>query len=161
MSEAGQAFSDVPRDARGHLGLLFYADAYHLVYYLVRRDGEDAAVDRVFQTFPFLRGYFAQVQDRASAAMSWADSLEWLRAEVEAWERDATAPLPIIDLCRTLVLPHHGALIFVLVGMVEEEAHFAALFSAIGQAGEQRTSVGLVHQVFSGAGCEEPWQWLR
>jgi hypothetical protein len=161
MGEAGKAFSDVPRDARGHLGLLFYEAAYHLICYLVRRDGEDAALDRVFQTFPFLRSYFAQIQDRMPAAMDWPEALEWLRVDVEGWEGDATPPLPMVDLCRTLDLPHRGALIFVLAGMVEEEAHFAALFSTIGQSSEQRASVGLVQQVFSAPSCDEPWQLLR
>jgi hypothetical protein len=163
MAEPGNAFPDVPRDARGHLGLLFYAAAYHVIYYLRRRAAvTGGTLEQVLHDYPFLGSYFERIRERLPEDIDWRDSLEWLRSQVEAWEKSVDLPLPLLEMRRALGLPYHGALVFVLAGMVEEEAQFAALFAALGQPnGEHRAWVGFAQEVFEGTGREESWQLIR
>jgi hypothetical protein len=163
MDQPGSAFLDVPRNTRGHLGLLFYAAAYHLIYHLRCRAGAtDGTLEQVLHDYPFLSAYFERIRDRLPGDIEWLDSLEWLRSQVEAWENAAGLPLPILEMRRALGLSYRGELVFVLAGMVEEEAQFAALFAALGQPnGEHRASVGFAQQVFEGAGTEDSWQLIR
>jgi hypothetical protein len=163
MEEPGSAFSDVPHDARGHLGLLFYAAAYHLIYHLrCRASAAGGTLEQVLHDYPFLGAYFGQIRERLPEDIEWLESLEWLRRQVEGWEQAAGLPLPLLRMRRALRLPCHAALVFVLAGMVEEEAQFATLFAAMGQPhGEHRASVGFAQQVFEGPGREDPWQLIR
>src|SRR5580700_5482380 len=81
MDETGSAFQDVPHSARGHLGLLFYAAAYHLIYHLRCRAAEvGGTMDQVLHDFPFLNNYFVRIRERLPADIEWLESLEWLRA---------------------------------------------------------------------------------
>ncbi|MBZ5621147.1 MAG: hypothetical protein LAQ69_20835, partial [Acidobacteriia bacterium] len=63
MSDERQAFADVPADARGHLGMLFYAAVYHIVYHLRRRaSATERSLDDVFRDYPFLASYFSAIR---------------------------------------------------------------------------------------------------
>ena len=167
MGEPVSAFQDVPGDARSHLGLLFHAAAYHVIHHLRGRalanGGElEQVLEQVLQQYPFLSNYFARIRERMPEEIGWPESLEWLEAQVEAWESSVAAPLPMLQMRRALGLSHHAVLVFVLAGMVEEDAEIAALFAATaGAPSEHRPSVGFAQQVFNGPGREDPWQLIR
>jgi hypothetical protein len=163
MGEPGSPFSDVPYGARGHLGLQFYAAAYHVIQHLLRRTTTAGRTPgEVWRDYPFLVPYFTNIQERLPKDFTWPGSLEWLDRQVDAWENAAGLPLPLLQMCRVLALPHHGALVFVLAGLVEEEAQFATLFAALDQPrSEHRPSVGLAQQIFEGPGREDLWQVIR
>ena len=157
------SFADVPVNARGHLGLLFYAAVHHVVYHLRRRaSAAERSLDDVLREYPFLADYFSQIRGRLPEQIGWLESLGWLRQEIEAWENAAAVPLPISEMRQALGLPYEAALAFVLVGTVEEEAQFAALFASLQQPeGEHRVSVGLLQQVFDRQGSPEAWLLVR
>jgi hypothetical protein len=163
MDKPGSAFSDVPYSARGHLGLLFYAAAYHFIYHLrCRATSTGRAFEQVFDDFPFLRPYFGRIQERFPQPLEGSESLEWLRQQVDGWEKTAGLPLPMLEMRRALGLPYQGSLAFVLAGMVEEDAQFATLFAALDQPSAQhRPSVGFAQQVFEGPDREDIWQLIR
>jgi ATPase family associated with various cellular activities (AAA) len=163
MDQPVSAFDDVPRDARGHLGLLFYAAAYHLVYHLRCRSTEpDGPLEQVLNLYPFLGSYFSRIRDRLPEDIEWGESIDWLRGQIERWENAAAAPLPILEMRRVMGLPYFSALVFVLAGMVEEEAQFARLFSIMDQPrGEHRASVAIAQGIFEGIGPEDSWQLTR
>ncbi len=80
MSEPLRAFEDVPRDARGHLCLLFHAAVFHLLFYLrCRADALDRPLEEILQEHPFLVPYFGQIRTRLPEEIDWEDSLKWLR----------------------------------------------------------------------------------
>jgi hypothetical protein len=155
-------FADVPHHARGHLGLLFYAAAFHLVHHLRSRTAATGAdLDQVFHDHPFLAEFFEPIRQRLPEEMTWLDSLAWLRANIEAWEQESPTPLPLLEMRIRLALPFESTLAFILAGMVEEEAHFAALFAEIQQPqGERRATAGLVQSVLGGAPDADSWQFV-
>jgi len=163
MDEPGSIFADVPHDARGHLGLLFHATAYHLIYHLrCRAAATGATLDQVLYDYPFLHNYFGRIRERLPQEIEWAESLDWLRVQIEAWENAAGSLLPILEMRRALGLPHSAELVFALAGMVEEVAPFGALFADMDQPrGEHRASVGFAQQVFISPDGEDPWQLVR
>ncbi|HUB31529.1 MAG TPA: ATP-binding protein [Bryobacteraceae bacterium] len=162
MDESGSAFLDVPRNPRGHLGLLFHAAAYHVLYFLRRRAAASGGtLEQVLREHPFLESFFATVRERLPRDIDWVQSIEWLRREVKLWEDAADPSLPIRRMRRALGIPYSAELVFVLAGMVEEFSPLAALFSASGHArGEHRASVGLMEEIFEPAAGEEPWSLI-
>jgi hypothetical protein len=163
MAEAGSVFAEVPRDARGHLGLLFHAATWHLIHHLrCRAEVAGGTLDEVLHDYPFLSSYFGQIRELLPEDIGWLESLEWVRVQVEGWENAGDSPLPMLQMRRALGLSWRGALVFVLAGMVEEEAQFAALFAALGQSQEERrASVALAQQIFAGLGAEDSWRLIR
>jgi hypothetical protein len=160
MAEPCSTFSDVPRDERGHLGLLFHAAAYHVIHHLRRSTANAGSLEQVLQEYPFLGNYFGRLRVRMPEEIGWRESLDWLQNRIEQWENAAELPLPLVEMRRTLGLSYYGALVFVLAGVVEEDAEFATLFTALGQS-EGRASVGLAQHVLEGSRCDDPWQLVR
>ena len=75
--ETRNPFADVPGNARGHLGLLFYAAAYHLIYHLrCRAAAVDRPLDEVLNQHPFLSFYFGQIRNRLPEKIEWEESHE-------------------------------------------------------------------------------------
>ena len=163
MPELQLPFHDVPHGPRGHLGLLFYAAAFHLIFHLRRRAGaRGEPLDLVLKDYPFLGSYFSAIRERLPDEIGWGGSMSWLREHVEAWEQSSAEPLPLVAMRRALSLPFEGELAFVLAGVVEEEAQFAELFAALQQPrAERRATLDLMQQVFQGATEMEPWLLVR
>lgn len=155
-------FSDVPRDARGHLGLLFYAAAYRLIYYLRSRATESQQpLDEVLREHPFLAAYFTQIRSRLPEEIDWEHSLEWLRERILEWEHRADSVLPLVALRNALDLPYAGILAALFVGLVEEQAEFSALFASIQRAGTaNRVSFSLLQQVLQDSQTPEAWGFV-
>src|SRR5205807_1761931 len=92
----------------------------------------------------------------------WEESLKWLREQIVAWEKNLSAPLPLIEMRETLGLTYEGMLAFIFAGMVEEQAEFSALFACLQQPrGEHRALLGFVQQVFETAERPEAWPFIR
>jgi hypothetical protein len=162
MSDLRNAFTDVPHDARGHLGLLFYAAAFHLVYHLqCHAPAGERTLEQVFAEYPFLAAYFAQIRSRLPEDIEWAQSLEWLRNQVLDWEQAAAGTLPLTAQREALQLPFQGTLAFILAGMVEEQAKFSSLFASLQTHGQPRVTLGFIQQVFEGEESPEAWLFVR
>lgn len=163
MTETHAAFSDVPHDARGHLGLLFYAAAFHLIYHLrCRATAADHPLEEVLHHHPFLSSYFGQIRHRLPEEIDWDQSLDWLREQILAWEKSVPGLLPLTTMRDALNLAYAGTLAFIFAGMVEEQAEFSALFASLQHLrGEHRTSLGLMQQVFESAQTPEAWIFVR
>ncbi|HEY1902806.1 MAG TPA: ATP-binding protein [Terracidiphilus sp.] len=163
MREAANAFPDVPRDARGHLGLLFYAAAFHLIYHL--RCGADATnrtLEQVLEEYPFLSSYFSQVRSRLPEEIDWGRSLHWLRMQILEWEQEAPGKLPLVEQRTTLGIGFAGTLAFVLAGMVEERAEFGDIFASLQQSqGQRRPSLALLQRILEDEECAEAWLLVR
>jgi hypothetical protein len=163
IGETRNPFADVPPTARGHLGLLFYAAAYHLIYHLRCRAGNvDHPLDEVLKAYPFLAFYFGQIRQRLPEEVEWEESLRWLHEEIPVWEKDLPASLPLVAMRETLNLSYEGVLAFIAAGMVEEQAEFSALFASLQQPqGEHRALLGFVQQVFETEETPEAWPLIR
>jgi hypothetical protein len=142
-------FSDVPRTARGHLGLLFYEAALAVIAHVharARRNGQ--AIDRVFESFPSLHDYAAELRRRMPDALEWASSGAWLRDQIDAWEREGELAAPIASLGRELAIARDAQLMLIVLGLVEEDAAFAELFATLqAPLGHRRPTLGLLREL--------------
>jgi hypothetical protein len=158
-------FSGVPATARGQMGLLFYAAVYRIVYHLrCRAAAAGRTLDDALSEYPFLASYFAEVRNLMPEDIGWQESFQWLRQAIELWERNARANglLPLSAMRDTLGLAYEGALAFVLVGTVEEDAQFAPVFAALeGRQNTQRVSLGVLQQILGGEDNPEPWLTIK
>jgi ATPase family associated with various cellular activities (AAA) len=163
VSETRSAFPDVPHHARGHLGLLFYAAVFQLIYYLRCRAADaDRPLDAVLNQYPFLSSYFGQIRNRLPEDIDWDQSVEWLRDQISAWEKELPGPLPLAAMRDSLNMPYIGMLAFIFAGMVEEQAEFNALFASLQDPnGERRVSLGFIQQVLESEEAPEAWSFVR
>jgi hypothetical protein len=143
--EAGRPFADVPCDTRGHLGLLYYAAAFQLIYYLRSRASEvESPLAEVLREHPFLESYFMQIRSRLPEDIDWEQSPVWLRERILEWEHGTASVLPLVALREALDLPYAGTLAFLFAGLVEEQVEFSALFASIQKpVTGNRVSLGL------------------
>jgi hypothetical protein len=125
-------FEDVPRTARGQLGLLFYEAAFAVVAHVRARAARAGhAADRVFDQFPSLAAYVSEIRRRMPEDVDWRSGSTWLRAHVDEWSAGADVSLPFAALERDLGVERDSRLMLAVLGLVEEDAAFAALFAAL------------------------------
>ena len=153
-------FADVPPTPRGHLGLLFYEAALTVVAYVrarARRNGH--AADAVFEQFPSLHDYAAELERRMAGdpgdpgGTDAALPAAWLRRHIERWEAEVPVnvndvALPMIAIVEELGISRDARLMLIVLGLVEEDAAFAALFSALqAPLGHRRPTLGLLREL--------------
>ena len=163
MNDVPAAFADVPHNARGHLGLLFYSAAFQLIYHLRCRALEDGrTLENVLVDHPFLAAYFGQIRNRLPEEIDWNRALEWLSDQVLQWEKAGSGPLPLVAQRETLGVPLAGTLAFAFAGMVEEQAEFSSLFASLQHPqGQRRATLGFIQQVFESDQTPEAWLFVR
>ena len=145
-----EPLAGVPRDARGHLGLLFYEAVLGVIVYAGARAAA-AGVDpgKVMDDHPFLAAYLAELNPDELGDAPLSEVLEDLRDQRHDWEEDAgDAWLPLRALTTELGLSEERVLALVLGGLVEEDARFGDVFAAA-QAphGHRRPTLGLAFDV--------------
>ncbi|HSE53330.1 MAG TPA: ATP-binding protein [Gemmatimonadales bacterium] len=157
-------FADVPRTARGHLGLLFHEAAFAVITLLrsrARAAGRD--LDLVFSEYPFLTPYHDELERRLGPAEDRAGLAFALREEIQRWEAAGPPTLPLLTLAGPVF--HPGAIrAFVAAGLVEEESGFGRIFSALHpETGSGRPSVASLQLLLSTEGREspDPWQLIE
>ncbi|MET0396144.1 MAG: ATP-binding protein [Longimicrobiaceae bacterium] len=146
---SGHPFSDVPRDARGHLGLLFYEAVLGVLTYAGARAAA-AGVDpgAPLADHPFLASYLDELASRLPGEPRLDEAIGRLAAGRATWEAAGDEWLPLKALRDELGLPEAQVLALVLTGVVEEDARFGEVFAAA-QAPHafQRPTLGLVFDV--------------
>lgn len=158
MSAVAHAFDDVPHTPRGHLGLLFYEAAFGVVRH-VRQRARGAAMrtDVPLDDFPFLGAYLSELQARLPGIESVADGTRRLRDAIGAWERASDVWLPLRALCEDGGLTRDARASLVALGLVEEEAGFAALFAALqAPLGHRRPTAALLREIVQRGGDDAP-----
>ena len=146
MTPEPNPLSDVPHSARGHLGLVFYEAVGRLILYL---RGRAAAAGKpeaeVFESFPFLRGYWAELCGRFPGLES-ENGLALLLAGRRAWEAAIAEWLPMLALQSQAPLPSRHLTCLVFAGLVEEDGQFGELFAALQPPrAYRRPTVGLLN----------------
>ena len=135
-------FGDLRPAPAEHFKLYFYAAVLQVLNRLVHVLGSPEAV---FEAFPFLEGYHAELAARGLGDRTGLAAGEWWRQAVRGWEADGGQHLPIRALRDTLCLDHAGLLLLMLAGLVEEDPRFGLVFDVLqGHTGQLRPSLGLV-----------------
>jgi len=147
-------FDAVPRTPAGHFVLFLYAAIFRLVDH-VRRLAEagGAPLEQVFERYPFLGEYFAEMRGHMPDELTWADGTTWWREEIAAWEDAASEPLPLGELGRRSGLGFASRLAFLAAGLVEEDSRFGTLLAELQEPlGHRRPTLELLGQMISGGG---------
>ena len=132
MSESPHPFADVPDSPRGHLGLLFYQSVCHLILYLQQRaSASGSSPAKVFESFAFLSSYWNELRARVPEANHPEQFLSILRAECERREHVSKQWLPFRALRQEASFSADALLWLVMAGLIEEDARFGDVFSAL------------------------------
>jgi hypothetical protein len=149
LNDEHNVFSDVPRTARGHLGLTFYEAVACLISYLKRRAQAASKTTRaVFETLPFLASYWNELSRRFPQICETEQFTYQLREECDRWEQGCETWLPLRALRRRELLSADGVTCLVLAGMIEEDSHFGELFAMLqAPLGQRRLTLGLLQAI--------------
>ena len=149
-SPAAHAFPEVPQSPAGHFRLYFYAAVFYLANFLYQqRSGEQHGLARTLESFPFLGRYLRELKEYLPENSTWSQSIRWWERELEAWEQGFEGELP---LCRAFA-ERSDRIALLLIGIVEEDACFGALFAALDERhGLRRPTLDLVESVIAEAG---------
>jgi hypothetical protein len=144
-------FPGVAHDARGHLALRFYEAVLSVVTFAgARAAAAGGEPNDVLDEHPFLRAYLRELPLPHTGEVRSDEALRWLADRVRRWEKTVRAHLPLRALRGEPGFGDAQVLALLVVGMVEEDARFGALFAAA-QDGVRRPTVALVHQIVAGA----------
>lgn len=158
-------FDDVPRTARGHLGLLFYEAAFAVIGHVRARAGRSGhAPERVFDQFPSLADYVKEVRRRMPDGTDWHGGARWLREQIDEWCVEA-GPLPLRSVQHDLGIGRESLVMLAVLGLVEEDAAFAELFAALqAPLGHRRPTLGLLRELtheFASDETADAWTLCR
>lgn len=121
-------FADLPHTPQTHFQLCSYAAVSHLLLSLAQRLG---SLDAVLHEFPFLVGYQAELTARGLNWPSVAEADRWWADTLRAWELPIKQHLPLRALRDRAALDHEALMIFITLGLIEEDARFGLLFDAL------------------------------
>ena len=143
MTQPAAPFDDLPRTPAAHFKLYFLATAARVLDELCVSYGSDEAVD---EQFPFLADYREELAGRQPEGLDAAESRRWWRDALAAWERGASAGLPLARLALSARLDHDCLTLLMCVGLIEEDSRFGHVFEAAQDApGQRRPTVGLLN----------------
>lgn len=155
-------FGDMSRTADGHFVLCLYAAIFRLIHHVRRlTEAGGGSLEQVFERFPFLAEYFAEMRTRMPDDLTWAEATEWWQEELASWEEDVAEPLPLLRLEEHAALGFQGRLALLVTGLVEEDSRFGTLMAEIQEPlTHRRPTLELVGQVVSdGAAPGEADAW--
>jgi AAA+ superfamily predicted ATPase len=159
-------FHHVPSSVGGHFVLNLYAAIFRLLHQ-TRRFAEvsDSSLEEVFQRFPFLGEYFAEMRQQMPDDLAWDDGTEWWRAEITRWEARCAFHLPLRALAEQAVLTFPSRLAFMLIGLVEEDSRFGTVLAELQDPlTHRRPTLELTGQMMMEAapvGESDPWTICR
>jgi hypothetical protein len=126
------AFEHIPHTVEGHFLLNFYAAVYRLIHYLNRLgQWEEADVGAYFDRYPFLAGYFVEIDRAMPKRVAWEESLIWWQREIADWETCADMHLPLKALTEEAGLDFDSRIALMIVGLVDEDSRFGTLFACL------------------------------
>lgn len=152
---AAEPFAAVPRNAEGHFALCLYAAIFHLishVYRMCELTGKDFTT--ITERYPFLGHYLDEIQREMPPEITWTEARIWWRKQLIHWERKLPATrLPLRDLVVEGGISPDARLVFMLVGLVEEDSRFGTLFAELQEPlPHRRPTLELVGQVMGDTG---------
>jgi len=165
-SPAAGPFDHVPRTPGGHFVINLYAAIYRLLHQ-TRRFAElsGAALEQVFERYPFLGEYFDEMRRHMPEDITWERATGWWREQIEAWERGCAGHLPLRALADQAALPFASRLAFMAIGLVEEDSRFGTLLAELQEPlAHRRPTLELAGQMMMDSalvGESDPWTVCR
>lgn len=159
-------FKDLPHDVRRHFILNLYLGILHLITHLLRLNefgGE--SLQKIFEKYPFLAGYFEQMYDYLPDGVTWEEALEKWRKDLATWESSAPCELPLVALSQQLDVSISQRIALICIGLVEEDSRFGTLFAELQEPlAARRPGLELVSRLVLAEDASEddddPWQLI-
>lgn len=123
-------FERLEYSAVAHFRLSFFGAVLRLMSYLRETfDGDaDGGAARLFERFPFLENYAADVRRFLPPDTSGDAAPSWWDAEVARWESNASVHLPLAALARHGI-DTRSRTALLLAGLVEEDSRFGDVYA--------------------------------
>lgn len=143
LTGGARSFDDLKQTPAEHFKLYFYAAVLRIIKQCFEAFGSRAAI---FEQFPFLEGYNAELAARGVDELSCAEASRCWYDALLNWERNAdTLHLPLRALREKICLEHEALTLLMCVGLAEEDARFGMLFANMQGTPEQhRPMTGLL-----------------
>lgn len=145
------AFDEILLTPASHFRILFYEAVYRLLYYLqsLERNGGQPLED-LFEKYPFLGGYMAEIIGFMPDDILWQDGLAWWQDQLSGWVDDYAGHLPLQAVLQMPGVNRLSRTAFLLIGLVEEDGRFGTLFADIqAPLPQRRPCLGLIGQIIS------------
>lgn len=142
-----EPFANLPHTAAEHFRLCFYAAVLRVIENVAIALG---SFETAFEQFPFLIGYNNELATHGAGGMSSEEAGRWWRESLLAWEAKSEARLPLRELREAAGLDYSSLLLWITVGLIEEDARFGSLFATMQGTPEQhRPTAGLLNAWWS------------
>jgi hypothetical protein len=139
-------FDSWPRTAPAHFRLYFFAAISHLLHHL---NELYKAPEQLAAAFPFLDGYASELKRDEPKDLDSQGARKWWRETLSLWEATTDGHLPLRAVRENDNLDHDALVLFLLVGLIEEDSRFGLLFGSMqGASGQQRPTIGLLNSLF-------------
>jgi hypothetical protein len=136
--EEHNPFDELPRTPAHHFRLHYFAAVAHVIHEVA---ATFATPEEAFREFPFLIGYQEELARRGAA-----DGQRWWHDAIAAWEKSATAHLPLRALREAVALDERALELLFCIGLTEEDGRFGLLFEALqATPGVHRPTMGLLN----------------
>jgi ATPase family associated with various cellular activities (AAA) len=138
-------FDSWPRTPAGHFRLYFFAAISHLLQQL---NELYETPEKLLAAFPFLAGYGAELAGDEPQNLDRPGKKKWWRETLPCWETTADH-LPLRAAREHNDLDHDAMILWLTVGLIEEDSRFGLLFGTMqGASGAQRPTIGLLSSLF-------------
>ncbi len=127
---AASAFDQMAVTSSNHFALHFHATVYAVLSFARTLYGHEGAErEEVLEDYPFLGRYLAEDLRFMPDGLTWGEAESWWWGQIQKWEEQADEHLPLRSLSTDLGLSTTQRLVFVLVGLLEEDSRFGTLFA--------------------------------
>jgi hypothetical protein len=183
---ANNAFESIPRTAKGHFILNFYAAVYYILNHIRHlSDVGGDNLDKTFKKYPFLSGYLKEMHQYMPEKLAWertslwwsirseqiwkeAETVTWERAslwwerEITAWERSSHEHLPMLALTKQCGISFQSRIALMIVNLVEEDSRFGTLFDSMQEPlASRRPSFELISRIMDNDLTGDRWSVCR
>jgi hypothetical protein len=139
-------FDSWPRTPAGHFRLYFFAAISHLLQQL---NEFYETPEKLVAAFPFLVGYGAELARDEPQRLDPPGRKKWWRETLSCCEAATADHLPLRAAREQNDLDHDAMILWLTIGMIEEDARFGLLFGTMqGASGAQRPTLGLLSSLF-------------
>ena len=118
-------------EPHNHYILHVYAAIYNLIDYLRSLQEEDGNLNTIFDTYPLLGVYCADIVRLMPMEATWDIGSRWWQDAIRNWEQEGEAHLPLKAWGDSCGYTYLERLLLITIGLVEDDWRFGSLFQSL------------------------------